>query len=118
MVLDFFKGRKCIFFRFTGLVKIVFSAVNPVALIRLHAKDVTILSVSVKLVGPASPPSIYSRHTLSGDDKDFLDIMLTGPLSTAPRTYYELQIEYEGNLNDELDGFYRSSYVNYRGDTV
>lgn len=95
-----------------------FNALQSVALLRMHAKDMTIQSVSVKQVGLEVPIELYRRHTLLTDDKNFLDITLTGPLAADLRTRYQVIIEYEGKLNDELDGFYRSSYVNYRGDTV
>ena len=84
----------------------------------MHAKDMTKIKASVKLDGPSDPPELLSRIILPTDDKDFLDLMLTEVLPASTRTFYEVTIEYEGKLNDELDGFYRSSYVNYRGDTV
>jgi Peptidase M1 N-terminal domain len=99
-------------------MKMTFSVDIPTITLRMHAKDMTIVQASVKQVGPATPPELLLRIIRPTDDKDFLDIMLTGILPAATRTFYEVIIEYEGKLNDELDGFYRSSYVNYRGDTV
>jgi Peptidase M1 N-terminal domain len=99
-------------------MKMTFSVVNPTITLRMHAKDMTIVQASVKQVGPATPPELFSSINLPTDDKDFLDLLLTGILPASTRTFYEVTIEYEGKLNDELDGFYRSSYVNYRGETV
>lgn len=99
-------------------MKMTFRALQAVPAVRLHAKDMNITKVSVKQLPQATALELFNRFTQSGDDKDFLDIMLTGALVANQITLYEMIIEYKGKLNEELDGFYRSSYVNYRGDTV
>jgi Peptidase M1 N-terminal domain len=99
-------------------MKMKFTVAVPTIRLRMHAKDMTKITASVKVDGPPNPPELLSSIILPTDDKDFLDLMLTDILPASPRTFYEVTIEYEGKLNDELDGFYRSSYVNYRGDTV
>lgn len=44
-------------------------------------------------------------------------VSLTFERSLAPESVVLLDIDFEGILNDEMSGFYRSSYKDVHGDT-
>ena len=49
-------------------------------------------------------------------DREFYIAKLAEPLEAGLE--YVMSMEFEGYLNDHLDGFYRSSYTNAKGEKV
>jgi hypothetical protein len=97
-------------FTFEGSVKILFQVEIPTHLIRVHSDTLTIddTSMVVKKFGNDTPLTI-SNWTLSSDDKQFLDIYVETLLEGEEK--YTCDISFTGILNDDLFGFYRSSYL-------
>ncbi|XP_034941475.1 uncharacterized protein [Chelonus insularis] len=79
--------------------------------IYLHAKELTITKEDVKLSNTSTELKV---ETIDIDkEKDFLMISFLQPV---PIGNWTLTIKYKGILNDQLTGFYRSSYKNILGE--
>ncbi|XP_059487597.1 aminopeptidase Ey-like [Neocloeon triangulifer] len=104
-------------FRFKGTVIIEVEVFEETNLIRLHAYDMDINESDVFVYDVIEPNVALPIVSVvrSSDDKHFLDITL-GSLQLVG-VKMNVVINYLGRLNLELDGFYRSSYVNYLGET-
>lgn len=80
--------------------------------ITLHINDITIYNDSVSLFGQQKLVSYISNFTY--DTKlQFFIIHLNNALKNGNQ--YILKIRFRGNLNDDLAGFYRSSYKDSNG---
>lgn len=86
-------------FEFSGYVKILVETIQPVKEVTLNSLDLTIQSVSVETGGDAT----VCPFTLD-PGKEILIIQLSG--ETSGRV--ELVIDYTGEINDRMHGFYRS----------
>ncbi|XP_068081869.1 uncharacterized protein [Anabrus simplex] len=94
-------------FTFDGNVSIIVQAQRSTSSITLHAADMELHGLPTIIeVGSGR---VFRVSNVTRDlTKDFLVIHLAESLSQG-RTY-RVDIDYTGNLNDNLDGFYRSSY--------
>jgi len=101
-------------FKFDGTVVITLTCVEATSDIIMHSYDIKIEDKSkiVVVIKGTTEPLAIKDIEFSPDDKDgkqFFTIMMEQPLEVAAE--YEVTITYEGNLNEDLDGFYRSSYM-------
>lgn len=90
-------------FTFGGRESIEFDILEPTDVLMLHAADLTIQSVKLR-----------SSFGLSFDvkvssDTDYRRVIFALGKIAAPGKYH-LDIEYRGEINDQLCGLYRSSY--------
>ncbi|KAA0203273.1 hypothetical protein HAZT_HAZT008388 [Hyalella azteca] len=93
-------------------------AVEETSNITLHIKDIVTKNETVELYlgdKPNGQPIPIVEHSYDAD-RDFYTATLAEPL-TAGRQYL-LLMEYEGYLNDQLVGFYRSQYKRDDGSEV
>jgi aminopeptidase 2 len=93
-------------FTFDGEVTINVVVARPTKIIKMHAFDVII--VKIVITDELLDEITVDNYTLSTDDKHFFTITLKSTLDLGAK--YEINIKYTGKLNDNLDGFYRSSY--------
>jgi len=101
-------------FTFDGLVTIRIICKEDTSVIKMHAFDINIDSrdkiIVTRRVMPSENVPVKSFATSdASDDKNFLTIELDQPLKAFDT--YDLEIAYTGSLNDDMEGFYRSSYV-------
>ncbi|XP_059490055.1 aminopeptidase A-like isoform X2 [Neocloeon triangulifer] len=105
-------------FSLNGVVKIWVKLTQQTKIIRMHTYDMkNSISKEDVTVTPVSNPSLelaIASVVQSDDDKQFLTITLVNNIPGNSNLI--ITIYFVGKINDELDGFYRSSYVNYRGD--
>ncbi|CAH0554039.1 unnamed protein product [Brassicogethes aeneus] len=101
-------------FGFDGHVKIQTHCVKPTDNITLHTKNLTIHenNVSVRDVSSNDHKQIKIKKVDFDVDNDFIVINLSQPL--VEDHSYLVEIKFNGTLNDELAGFYRSSYVDQK----
>ncbi|XP_065336916.1 aminopeptidase Ey-like [Cloeon dipterum] len=97
---------------FTFIGKVIITVTcneDDISSIKMHAKDMTISGdVTVEADDGTGEVTVLGYVEEPTDDKDFLIINLAAPLEQKD---YKITINYLGNLNGDLDGFYRSSYV-------
>ena len=91
-------------FTFYGKVQINFTVVQSTSQIVLNSKYLTIVSVS--LIG--SKGSSTATPSLNDTYERIIITVTPGPLDQGSN--YQLTIEYTGLIQDDLLGFYRSSY--------
>uniref|UniRef100_A0A146LYB5 Aminopeptidase n=3 Tax=Lygus hesperus TaxID=30085 RepID=A0A146LYB5_LYGHE len=104
-------------FNFSGNVDITVNVTQATYNITLHSADLSIQKTSVRRVveenavmDEDSPDfQIPIRKTEFDLKREFFVIHLNRPLEPGQ---YKVNIEFTGILNDALQGFYRSSYVN------
>ena len=97
-------------FTFTGRQTIDVDIVVPTARIILNAAELEISDISLRCKGAASP---VSSIALDADaETATLDFGRTLPPGPA-----QLEMDFNGTLNDRLVGFYRSEYVDGEGQT-
>lgn len=101
-------------FEFNGIVRIDIRVDRPTNEIVLHARQLTILRISLAkfsgsvLVNVRILPFAYNAET------EFLKITSDGgTLAVGDRLI--LEISYSGMLRTDVSGFYRSSYINTDG---
>ncbi|XP_054001864.1 putative aminopeptidase-2 [Hylaeus anthracinus] len=98
-------------FTFDGSVQISADVTSKTESIVLHAANVTINRVNVSVNDKAL--NIVSMTVTK--KYDFLTINLGQQLQVGDRV--NIEINYSGYLNEEMRGFYRSSYTNDLGET-
>ncbi|GFY23262.1 uncharacterized protein TNCV_3939581 [Trichonephila clavipes] len=99
-------------FTFEGKVRIVIRVLEPADNVTLHINNVTVREESVRLNGPDAP----GVASVSEDkERQFFILHLKSNLVAGRQ--YEVQLDYLGSLNDQLAGFYRSSYKDEDGQT-
>ncbi|KAF4524596.1 hypothetical protein B566_EDAN008551, partial [Ephemera danica] len=103
-------------FTFDGTVKIELFVNTTTNQIKMHAYDIAIDDTTVKFThSNGSVLNIFQDLVYNDtDDRQFLNISLTENL--IENETYILEMSYTGRLNDDLDGFYRSKYVDINGD--
>lgn len=96
-------------FTFHGLVEITIKTeVAGRKSIRMHAKNLQIVSKSIcKKEDPIACIDISSEGV--NIDADILELFLETELE--PNVFYIVKSEYWGSMDDDMHGFYKSSYV-------
>lgn len=101
-------------FTFNGDVRITVNVTESCRNITLHATALRIGTVSVSKIGNATQMNEtnrtemkVSRTFLREPDQLFVIVF---DMELQPNNLYEIHIQYNGVLNDMLQGFYRSSY--------
>lgn len=97
-------------FTFSGQVAILVSCAQAASNVTLHIKDLNVSDVSVTGAGGGAVE--IDGHT-ENKPLQFLVIALKKPLVES--TNYTIRMSFVGLLNDDLAGFYRSSYVDASG---
>lgn len=97
-------------FTFSGNVAILVSCAQAASNVTLHIKDLNVSDVSVTGAGGGAVE--IDGHS-ENKALQFLVIALKKPL--AESTNYTIRMRFVGLLNDDLAGFYRSSYVDDSG---
>ncbi|KAH8024437.1 hypothetical protein HPB51_022946 [Rhipicephalus microplus] len=100
-------------FTFNGSVAILVRCVLETWNVTLHIKDLNVSDVSVSESNAAGGSRV--EHDSYDEDKhlQFLIIKLKRPLAVGAN--YTVRMNFVGLLNDDLAGFYRSSYVDASG---
>ncbi|KAL1431494.1 hypothetical protein MTO96_014139 [Rhipicephalus appendiculatus] len=100
-------------FTFNGSVAILVRCASETSNVTLHIKDLNVSDVSVSESNAAGGSRV--EHDRYDEDKhlQFLVIKLKRPLAVG--TNYTIRMNFVGLLNDDLAGFYRSSYVDASG---
>lgn len=93
-------------FTYNGEVAIRLNVTETCSNVTLHAKDLTIFKVFLVEVGGNRIPI---KQLQNDTEKDFLIVDLNQKLK--PGRIHLLYIEFSGILNDLMQGFYRSSYM-------
>ncbi|CAL1295996.1 unnamed protein product [Larinioides sclopetarius] len=99
-------------FTFDGKVRIIIKVIEATDNVTLHVNNVTVTESSVRLSGPGAP-SITS--TSEDKERQFYILHLKSSLTAGQK--YEVEMDYVGCLNDQLAGFYRSSYKDNGSET-
>lgn len=102
-------------FTFNGVASIRIRAMEACRNVTLHENGLKIDKSSVRVLDVASQRSIGVLQQFRIEAKQFYVIELEDELKKGDT--YEVHIDFVGILNDDLQGFYRSSY-NLGDDTV
>lgn len=93
-------------FDFKGTVVIRVHVLSATREIILHSKDLDI--TGLELTRFPEQTAYSTTHSLNLEDQ--LLIINTAEQTLLPGTAFKLTIQFSGKLNDEMIGFYRSSY--------
>ncbi|XP_061100577.1 aminopeptidase N-like [Conger conger] len=99
-------------FIFTGSSSVVFTCVKETDLILIHSNKLNLTTFDrhmarLTAVGPAAVPTVET--TWLQTETQYLVVQLSGMLTVGQA--YQLDTEFQGELADDLGGFYRSEYV-------
>ena len=96
-------------FKFYGSVKIHLYCNTETANITLHKNKIRVNQSTISVIseGSVGVASLYSRYS-EDTDRQFMIVHLKPSLVAGQR--YVLEMQYEGDLEDDLAGVYRSSY--------
>lgn len=94
-------------FTFRGEVKILLNVTEDINNVTLHANDLEIDPESVK-VTERNGKNVLIGHLSNDTDRQFFVTHVQENLVGGRQ--YEIEMKFTGHLNDELQGFYRSSY--------
>lgn len=98
-------------FAFTGVVAVTMHCLAATDSVVLHSKDLNVSDLSLEeAAGGAQVPCGAAVHDAA---RQFLRVPLHKTLSAGSK--YTLRMRFRGTLNDDLAGFYRSSYVDAQG---
>ncbi|XP_054161981.1 aminopeptidase N-like [Oppia nitens] len=100
-------------FYFDGNVTIWLECRQSTDNITVHINDIVIYNESVYLLDDRKQQLPYISHFSHETKRQFFIIHLNTYLKHGKQ--YILQIKFKGNLNDDLSGFYRSSYKDSAG---
>ncbi len=92
-------------FEFTGAQQLLIEVTETQSLLRLHCEDLEVHSLSLW----SGEEQIQATHELSEGE---LHVRPDQPLKAGQ---YRLDLKFVGTLNDDLAGFYRSRYIDLRG---
>lgn len=95
-------------FKFDGrvIIQLMVNQNSDATIIQMNAKDLKVKNVKLESYGQSYPISKVSLD----ESKDILTFELEKPLAKGSKA--TLSIDYEGEMNDKMAGFYRSSYMN------
>lgn len=97
-------------FTFHGIVEItVKTEVAGRKSIRLNAKNLKFDSTKICKKEPSSECIDISNEVVKPDDAEIIELILETELE--PNVFYIIKSEYWGSMDDDMHGFYRSSYV-------
>ncbi|CAG2117328.1 unnamed protein product [Medioppia subpectinata] len=100
-------------FYFDGNVTILIECKEDTDNITVHINDMTIYNESVVLLDDREKHLSYISNFSHETKRQFFIIHLNTNLKRGKN--YILKIKFKGNLNDDLSGFYRSSYKDSAG---
>lgn len=100
-------------FTFDGKVKIGITVLEATSTIKLHHRQLTILSVSLWTTTIPALQINLNEFTYDQDVEHLIIPITNGPL--LANTRYTLEIDYTGTLRQDNGGFYRSKYLNNNG---
>lgn len=106
-------------FTFKGISVIELNVKEPTDKIIFHARNLNISSASIEiLTNPYAEPSLNITNIIYDEveQRDFVTLILNKNVSLD--VPLRLTLNYIGKLNDDLRGFYRSSYKNEAGEEV
>ncbi|XP_005184073.3 aminopeptidase N [Musca domestica] len=106
-------------FTFNGLVSIQFDVLEDTSNITLHLRNLTVEESRIELYSTGDDGENFTfclRNIDKVPDLDYFIIQLCEDLHSGQK--YNLTLRFSGTLNDELNGYYRSSYVNGRNETT
>ncbi len=89
-------------FRFSGRVLVDLEADRPVSRVELNLLELAVWQCRVKQADAWQ----HCAFSLS-PDKESLTVMLPEPCEHA----FQIEIEYDGRINNKMSGFYRSQYI-------
>nr|CAD7197139.1 unnamed protein product [Timema douglasi] len=101
-------------FTFTGEITIRFRGVKDTTTIVLHMNDTVVDEDSMIIRDLKSNLTISMIFTEYNEDNHFYTIHPGGFIYSGME--YELSFKYEGNLRDDMQGLFRSSYVTKDGE--
>ncbi|KFM56599.1 Aminopeptidase N, partial [Stegodyphus mimosarum] len=99
-------------FTFNGKVRVQIRVLEETDNVTLHINNITVNEASIRLSGVDAPGIAKTSEDL---ERQFYILHLKGKLRTGQS--YEVYMEFLGCLNDQLAGFYRSSYKDEEGQT-
>ncbi|XP_061390812.1 thyrotropin-releasing hormone-degrading ectoenzyme-like [Musca vetustissima] len=107
-------------FTFSGKVSIEFEVLEETSNITLHVRNLTVDKEQIALHNIPGDVDVNNfnfclQNIETIPEHDYYIIQLCEPLSSGQR--YNLTLSFEGILNDDLTGYYRSSYVNEMNET-
>ncbi|XP_059089638.1 aminopeptidase N-like [Tigriopus californicus] len=97
-------------FTIDGRVEVEAEVLQDTSTIKIHAKDMTILEDTVFINGDASSILGFGNDIA----REFFILYLGSPLLKGSQV--QITINFIGNLNDQLAGFYRSQYTTPEGE--
>lgn len=100
-------------FTFDGKVRILVKVLQATNNITLHVHQLMVDANSVRLTDARSGDVLPVSSTSEDEERQFYVLHVKGKLVQGKT--YEVYMEFVGLLNDELAGFYRSSYVDADG---
>lgn len=102
-------------FSFTGRVGVTVLATEGTDNVTLHANNVTVTGVWLRRTETEELRTEVDRvRTEEDKERQFLVLRPDYKLEAGRR--YRVEVEYKGSLNDQLAGFYRSSYQDAGGE--
>ncbi|XP_069952147.1 aminopeptidase N [Cherax quadricarinatus] len=102
-------------FSIMGYVEVEIEVIEPTSNITLHIADIITKNETIKVVPSdnVDGPGVEVKQNLYDNDRNFYIGVLGEELELGKK--YILSMEFVGYLNDELRGFYRSTYTDEDG---
>lgn len=97
--------------RFTGTVKIDLTIVEATQTIVLHARQLTIGTVTIQ-TGTSTAETLTHSYE---EEREFLTLTRSGTAPFPKDSQWTLTITYEGELRTDNGGFYLSTYTDPEG---
>lgn len=99
-------------FTFDGSVEIFFTCIEPTRRIVFHADHIQIVSIFLRSFSSDHQPFDDLHEPLSHEIDEVRTFAIVQMNHECVEHFnYSLSINYTGSINEELEGFYRSSYL-------
>ncbi|CAL7935734.1 unnamed protein product [Xylocopa violacea] len=101
-------------FSFDGEANIKFKVLEPTSSVELHSKNLTLMETAMNLKsedGNVISPQRYTEYP----ETDTLNIYFSNPLEIG---IYALNLQFSGNLQDDLIGFFKDHYKDSNGNEI